>query len=111
MEPITEDKMAVVIAAGSDLLAPGPVSLKQVAGLPLVLPSSRHGLRTLLVQSLHRAGLALQPRIEVDRAHHLPCPAARQGLPRGGSRFPRRAAPRLRRCAAAGPSARFQRIL
>ena len=66
MEPITEDKMAVVIAAGSDLLAPGPVSLKQVAGLPLVLPSSRHGLRTLLVQSLHRAGLALQPRIEVD---------------------------------------------
>ncbi|HEY3149922.1 MAG TPA: LysR family transcriptional regulator, partial [Dongiaceae bacterium] len=66
LEPITEDKMAVVIAAGSDLLPPGPVTLKQLAGLPLVLPSNRHGLRTLLVQGLHKAGLALQPRIEVD---------------------------------------------
>jgi DNA-binding transcriptional LysR family regulator len=66
VEPIVEDKMAVVISAGSDLLAAGPVTLKQLAGLPLVLPSNRHGLRTLLVQSLHKAGLALQPRIEVD---------------------------------------------
>jgi len=66
LEPITEDKMAVVIAAGSDLLPPGPVTLKQLAGLPLVLPSHRHGLRTLVVQSLHKAGLTLQPRIEVD---------------------------------------------
>jgi LysR family nitrogen assimilation transcriptional regulator len=66
LEPIVEDKMAVVISAGSDLLAPGPVTLKQLAGLPLVLPSNRHGLRTLLVQSLHKAGLTLQPRIEVD---------------------------------------------
>ncbi|MBV8392825.1 MAG: LysR family transcriptional regulator, partial [Alphaproteobacteria bacterium] len=66
LEPIVEDKMAVVISVGSDLLAAGPVTLKQLAGLPLVLPSNRHGLRTLLVQSLHKAGLALQPRIEVD---------------------------------------------
>jgi len=66
LEPIVEDKMAVVISTGSDLLAPGPVTLKQLAGLPLVLPSSRHGLRTLLIQSLHKAGLTLQPRIEVD---------------------------------------------
>jgi len=66
LEPIVEDKMSVVISTGSDLLAPGPVTLKQLAGLPLVLPSNRHGLRTLLVQSLHKAGLTLQPRIEVD---------------------------------------------
>ena len=66
LEPIVEDRMAVVIACGSDLVAPGPITLKQLAALPLVLPSSRHGLRTLLVQSLHRAGLTLQPRIEVD---------------------------------------------
>jgi DNA-binding transcriptional LysR family regulator len=66
LEPIIEDKMAVVIAAGSDLLSPGPVALKHLAGLPLVLPSNRHGLRTLLVQGLHKAGLTLQPRIEVD---------------------------------------------
>ena len=66
LEPIVEDKMAVVVAEGSDLVAPGPVGLKQLAQLPLVLPSARHGLRTLLAQSLHRAGLTLQPRIEVD---------------------------------------------
>lgn len=66
LEPIVEDKMAVVIAAGSDLLPPGPVALKRLADLPLVVPSNRHGLRTLLAQSLHKAGLTLQPRLEVD---------------------------------------------
>jgi DNA-binding transcriptional LysR family regulator len=66
LEPIVEDKMAVVIAAGSDLLPSGPVALKRLADLPLVLPSSRHGLRTLLSQSLHKTGLTLQPRLEVD---------------------------------------------
>jgi DNA-binding transcriptional LysR family regulator len=66
LEPIIEDKMAVVIASGSDLLPPGQVTLKQLAGLPLVLPSNRHGLRALLAQSLHKTGLTLQPRIEVD---------------------------------------------
>jgi LysR family nitrogen assimilation transcriptional regulator len=66
LEPIVEDRMAVVVACGSDLVAPGPITLARLATLPLVLPSARHGLRTLLVQSLHRAGLVLQPRIEVD---------------------------------------------
>ena len=66
LEPIIEDKMAVVIAVDSDLLPPGPVALKHLAGLPLVLPSNRHGLRTLLAQGLYKAGLTLQPRLEVD---------------------------------------------
>jgi DNA-binding transcriptional LysR family regulator len=42
------------------------VTLEQLVDLPLVLPSSRHGLRTLLAQSLRERGLALEPRIEVD---------------------------------------------
>ena len=66
LEAVVEDRMAVVVANGSDLLAPGSVSLERVAQLPLVLPSSRHGLRTLLTQSLSRTDLTLQPRIEVD---------------------------------------------
>jgi DNA-binding transcriptional LysR family regulator len=66
IEPVIEDRMAVVIGVDSDLLPPGPVRLQHLADLPLVLPSTRHGLRTLLVQSLHRAGLALQPRLELD---------------------------------------------
>ena len=66
LEPMVEDKMAVVVAADSDLLAPGPVRLAELASLPLVLPSARHGLRTLLAQTLSRHGLSLTPRIEVD---------------------------------------------
>ncbi|TWT02594.1 LysR substrate-binding domain-containing protein [Reyranella sp. CPCC 100927] len=66
LEVIVEDTLAVVTSAASGLLPPGPVSLGQVPRLPLLLPSSRHGLRTLLMHSLGRHGLTLQPRIEVD---------------------------------------------
>jgi DNA-binding transcriptional LysR family regulator len=65
-EPIADDTMAVVIDNHSDLLPPGPVTLRAVAQLPLVLPSSRHGLRSLLTSQLRELGLDLQPRIEVD---------------------------------------------
>jgi len=59
-EPIAEDTMAVVVDST------GPVTVEQLAQLPLVLPSVRHGLRTLLAQTLRQRGLTLQPRIEVD---------------------------------------------
>ena len=72
LEPMVEDKMAVVVAADSDLLAPGPVRLAELASLPLVLPSARHGLRTLLAQTLSRHGLSLTPRIEVEFDGRLP---------------------------------------
>jgi DNA-binding transcriptional LysR family regulator len=65
-EPIAEDTMAVVTDSRSDLLPPGPVALKAVARLPLVLPSSRHGLRSLLISQLREQGLDFQPRIELD---------------------------------------------
>jgi DNA-binding transcriptional LysR family regulator len=65
-EPIAEDAMAVVVDSTSGLVRPGPVTVEQLAQLPLVLPSSRHGLRTLLAQTLRQRGLTLQPRIEVD---------------------------------------------
>lgn len=65
-EPIADDTMAVVTDSRSDLLPAGPVTLRAVAQLPLVLPSSRHGLRSLLTSQLREQGLDLQPRIEVD---------------------------------------------
>jgi DNA-binding transcriptional LysR family regulator len=65
-EPIAEDTMAVVVDSTSGLIRPGPVTVEQLAQLPLVLPSARHGLRTLLAQTLRQRGLTLQPRIEVD---------------------------------------------
>jgi LysR family nitrogen assimilation transcriptional regulator len=66
VESIVEDSMAVVVSSTSGLLAPGAVTLAELASLPLVLPSSRHGLRSLLAQTLFSRGLELQPRIEVD---------------------------------------------
>jgi DNA-binding transcriptional LysR family regulator len=65
-EPIAEDTMAVVSDSRLNLLPPGPVTLKDAARLPLVLPSSRHGLRSLLLSQLREQGLDLQPRVEVD---------------------------------------------
>lgn len=63
---IAEDEMAVVVERSTQLLPPGPVTLEAASKLPLVLPSSRHGLRSIIAQPLQKAGLSLNPRIEVD---------------------------------------------
>lgn len=63
---IAEDRMAVIVDNSTGLLPPGPVSLEDAARLPLVLPSSRHGLRSILLPQFRKAGLELNPRIEVD---------------------------------------------
>lgn len=63
---IAEDCMAVIVDSATDPLPPGPVTLQDAAKLPLVLPSSRHGLRSILLPQLRKAGLELNPRIEVD---------------------------------------------
>ena len=63
---IAEDRMAVIVDSATDPLPPGPVTLEDAAKLPLVLPSSRHGLRSILVPQLRKAGLELNPKIEVD---------------------------------------------
>lgn len=65
-DQLLQDMMVVVTDSASGLLRPGPVMLEQLARLPLVLPSTRHGLRNLLAQSLREQGLSLQPRIELD---------------------------------------------
>ncbi len=66
IEPVIEDSMAVVTDPRRGLLEPGPVSLKQLVTLPLVLPSNRHGLRGLISRHLADHGFTLEPRVEVD---------------------------------------------
>jgi DNA-binding transcriptional LysR family regulator len=66
VEPVAEDRMAVIVEKSAGLLQPGPVALADVVKLPLVLPSGRHGLRSLLSRYARKAGLDLKPRIEVD---------------------------------------------
>jgi DNA-binding transcriptional LysR family regulator len=66
VERVAEDRMAVIVERSSGLLPPGPVTLADVGKLPLVLPSGRHGLRSLLSRHARKAGFDLTPRIEVD---------------------------------------------
>lgn len=66
VDSVAADSMAVVVGADSVLLPPGPVALREIVKLPLVLPSSRHGLRSLLSHYLREIGLSLEPKAEVD---------------------------------------------
>jgi DNA-binding transcriptional LysR family regulator len=66
VEPVAEDRMAVIVETSSGLLPPGPVTFADVGKIPLVLPSGRHGLRSLLSRYARKGGLDLTPRIEVD---------------------------------------------
>lgn len=63
---LAEDSMAVVTNSDMGLLPEGPIALSDIVHLPLVLPSSRHGLRALLLEHLQGRNLALKPRMEVD---------------------------------------------
>lgn len=65
-ETVATDSLAVIVDNASNLLPPGPVNLDRIRDLPLVLPSQRHGLRSLLVAQFREHGWRLQPRIEID---------------------------------------------
>lgn len=64
-EPLIQDSMVVVTRADTNLIPSGPISLRDALDLPLVLPSSLHGLRALLMQNLP-PGTQLHAQIEVD---------------------------------------------
>ena len=65
-QTVATDTLAVIVDSASNLLPPGPVDLNRLRDLPLVLPSRRHGLRSLLVEHSSAQGWRLQPRIEID---------------------------------------------
>lgn len=67
--PLLHEKLLLIAApslAGPDADAANGVSLVQLAGMPLILPSSSHGLRTTLTSAFAKAGV--EPRIvaEID---------------------------------------------
>jgi LysR family tcuABC transcriptional regulator len=69
VEPLLEEELFVIVPAAGSLVAPERVSLslREVAKLPLVLPSLRHALRQRRIElEFQRAGLALEPIAEID---------------------------------------------
>ena len=65
-EMVATDNLAVIVDSASDLLPPGPVDLDRLRTLPMIMPSARNGLRSLLIEQMRRQGWILQPQIEID---------------------------------------------
>ncbi|MES3000968.1 MAG: LysR family transcriptional regulator [Pseudomonadota bacterium] len=63
---LRDEPMVVVASQKHDPLAAGPVKLRDLSGLNLVLPSPRHGLRLLLQQRFTELGLKIESKLEID---------------------------------------------
>ncbi len=60
------DEPFLLIGAGAAELPPGPVPVQSLHGLPLVLPTKRHGLRLIIDRMAERERVALSVRLEMD---------------------------------------------
>ncbi len=68
VEPLLEEELFVILPADSPLVPRDRLSLtlKEVAALPLILPSPGHGLRRRIALEFERANLPLDAVAEVD---------------------------------------------
>lgn len=87
MRPLVSERLSLVGAKSDPIFGRGPVRLKRIAELPMILPSHRRGIRYIYEHALARLGL--RPKIvqEVDSGATI-----RSLLARGGvySLFPKR---------------------
>ncbi|MFD2238032.1 LysR family transcriptional regulator [Aureimonas populi] len=69
-EPVVEEGLCLFAPAaglaGVETPAPGSVSLEAICHLPLVLPGTGHGLRSLIDARMERQGLGFSTVFEVD---------------------------------------------
>lgn len=65
--PLLEERLFVIACCGAaGLPERGAVTLDQLAGVPLILPSDRHGLRARIEAAAAQAGVALDIVLEID---------------------------------------------
>lgn len=65
--PLLEERLFVLACAGATGLPErGSVTLDRLAGVPLILPSDRHGLRTRIEAAAAQQGVALDVVLEID---------------------------------------------
>lgn len=76
-EPLIQETLFLVGAAGSELDLEIPRDFASLADLPLVLPGPRHGLRILLENAARQAGIVLRVTVEADALQTLKELAAR----------------------------------
>ena len=68
-EPLLDEQLYVIAPAGDCSRIPPEVSalsLREVADLPLILPTVAHGLRRRLAMEFEHCGVPLQPVAEID---------------------------------------------
>ncbi|MBU6440591.1 MAG: LysR family transcriptional regulator [Betaproteobacteria bacterium] len=68
-EPLLDEQLFVIASAGCCSRIPSHVqslSLREVAELPLILPTAAHGLRRRLAMEFEHCGVPLQPVAEID---------------------------------------------
>lgn len=70
-EPLIQETLHLVGAAGSGLDLADPRDFATLADLPLVLPGPRHGLRILLEHAVRQADITLRVTVEADALQTL----------------------------------------
>ena len=93
---LSSEPLSLLTNAGDAFCAAGPVRMKDITALNLVMPSASHGLRALLDRTFRRSGLTLAPKLQLDsmaaairlvKAGNwvtvLPASAVRRGLAEG----------------------------
>ncbi|MBF0393984.1 MAG: LysR family transcriptional regulator, partial [Alphaproteobacteria bacterium] len=78
-EPLLAERLHVLAPPGGAILSGRPVPFHDLAGMPLLLPGRRHGLRAVVEQAAFRHGLRLSVDIEADSLRVL-SELARRGL-------------------------------
>lgn len=68
VEPLLEEELFVILPADSTLVPPGrdALTLREVAALPLILPSPGHGLRRRIALEFDRINLPIDAVAEID---------------------------------------------
>ncbi len=65
-QDILDEELLVATGARTELGTRAPIPLTALAGMDLVLPSRRHGLRMVLDDALRAHAVSVSPRLEID---------------------------------------------
>ncbi|MEY8827874.1 LysR family transcriptional regulator [Sedimentitalea sp. XS_ASV28] len=63
---ILQEDLALVASPENSFRSDGAVALADIAKLKIVLPTIRHGIRTVIDDAANRIGIKLEPKIELD---------------------------------------------
>lgn len=66
---LLEDEMMLVGPANSPIAGEGAIDVQRLEGLPMILPSSMHGLRILVEAAAEKAGIRLDVHTQADSFH------------------------------------------